>query len=88
MSQAQDYESVCEHRGRMPSKYSAYGDYLGYLLAPGEGGLNGADLTFFHPDGSVLVTGFSNTTIKDTMVDRELFWAISVQDMLLPLHRK
>ena len=46
-------------------KYSAYGDYLWlYFVAPGTGGLNGTEDILFHPDGSVLVTGFGNTTIK------------------------
>ena len=29
-----------------------------------KGGLNGTEDILFHPDGSVLVTGFGNTTIK------------------------
>ena len=65
MSQAQDYEVYVSSRGENAvKKYSAYGDYLGYFVAPGTGGLNGTEDILFHPDGSVLVTGFGNTTIK------------------------
>ena len=45
-------------------RYDANGDFLGPFIAPGAGGLDGPEDILFHPDGSVLVTGFANTAIK------------------------
>ena len=45
-------------------RYDANGDFLGPFIAPGAGGLDGPEDILFHPDGSVLVTGFNNTAIK------------------------
>ncbi|MBK7338737.1 MAG: hypothetical protein IPJ00_22565 [Saprospirales bacterium] len=47
-----------------PRKYDLAGNFLGNFVEPGSGGLSGTEDMLFHPDGSVLVTGFANTAIK------------------------
>lgn len=44
--------------------YSLDGTFLGEFIAANAGGLNSPEDILFHPDGSVLVTGFGNTAIK------------------------
>lgn len=44
--------------------YDLIGNHLGEFIAAGSGGLFGPEDIFFHPDGSILVTGFGNTAIK------------------------
>ena len=45
-------------------RYDASGNFLGEFISSGSGGLNGPEQVLFHPDGSVLVTGFANSVIK------------------------
>lgn len=45
-------------------KYDEQGNYLGYFIMPSSGGLSSPEDIIFHPDGTVLVTGNNNTTIK------------------------
>ncbi|MBL7684139.1 MAG: T9SS type A sorting domain-containing protein [Flavipsychrobacter sp.] len=45
-------------------KYDINGNYLGDFIAGNSGGLREPQDILFHPDGSVLVTGVNNSTIK------------------------
>jgi WD40 repeat protein len=45
-------------------KYDENGNYQGNFIAPNAGGLIAPEDIVFHPDGSMLVTGAGNTTIK------------------------
>ena len=45
-------------------RYDLGGNYLGEFIAAGAGGLIGPEDILFHPDGTVLVTGFGNAAIK------------------------
>ncbi len=45
-------------------KYDENGNYLGNFIAPNYGGLIAPEDILFHPDGTMLVTGAGNTTIK------------------------
>lgn len=45
-------------------RYSLDGTFLGEFIEQNDGGLMGPEDILFHPDGSVLVTGFGNTEIK------------------------
>ena len=44
--------------------YDTSGTYLGDFVSPASGGLNSPEDVLVLPDGSVLVSGFGNTTIK------------------------
>ena len=63
---AQDqYEIYVSSRGtNAVKKYDMSGAYLGDFVTPGSGGLSSTEDILFHPDGSVLVTGFGNSSIK------------------------
>lgn len=62
---AQDYEVYVSSRGENAvKKYDQYGTYLGYFVSPSTGGLNTTEDILFLQDGTVLVSGFGNTTIK------------------------
>ncbi|MCB0705151.1 MAG: NHL repeat-containing protein [Saprospiraceae bacterium] len=59
------FEVLVSSRGtNAVKKYDLDGNYLGDFVASGDGGLNGTEDILFHPDGSVLVSGFNNTKIK------------------------
>lgn len=45
-------------------KYDVNGNYLGNFIAPNSGGLIAPEDIQFHPDGTMLVTGAGNNTIK------------------------
>lgn len=45
-------------------RYDLSGTFLGEFIAAGSGGLIGPEDILFHPDGTVLVTGFGNAAIK------------------------
>ena len=45
-------------------KYDMNGGYLGDFVTSGSGGLSNTEDILFHPDGSVLVTGFGNSSVK------------------------
>ncbi len=45
-------------------KYDQDGNYLEDFISSGSGGLTNPEDILFHPDGSVLITGFSNQYIK------------------------
>lgn len=58
-------EVLVNNRGNNAiQKYDATGQYLGDFISPSSGGLNGPEDIIFHPDGTVLVTGHNNTSIK------------------------
>lgn len=60
-----DYEVLVNSRGtNAVHRYDASGNFLGEFITSGSGGLIGPEQVLFHPDGSVLVTGFGNTAIK------------------------
>lgn len=65
-SQAQTtYEVLVNSRGtNAVFRYDASGNFLGEFIESGAGGLSGPEQVLFHPDGSVLVTGFGNSAIK------------------------
>lgn len=59
------YTVLVSSRGESAVKeYDLAGNFLGNFVEPGSGGLSGTEDMLFHPDGSVLVTGFANTAIK------------------------
>ena len=59
------YEVLVNSRGtNAVHRYDASGTFLGEFVTSGSGGLIGPEQVLFHPDGSVLVTGFGNTAIK------------------------
>lgn len=60
-----EFEVLVNSRGtNAVLRYGIDGTYLGPFIASGEGGLIGPEDILFHPDGTVLVTGFGNTAIK------------------------
>lgn len=62
---SQDYQVLVSSRGENAVKlYDIDGNYLSDFVSPGDGGLNTTEDILFHPDGSVLVTGFNNSSIK------------------------
>ena len=50
--------------GHAIQRYDENGNYLGDFIAPSSGGLVNPEDIIFHPNGTVLVSGFGNTTIK------------------------
>lgn len=65
LSAQNSYTVLVSSRGESAVKeYDLDGNYLGDFVSPGSGGLSGTEDILFHPDGSVLVTGFANTAIK------------------------
>ncbi len=59
------YEVLVNSRGTdAVHRYDTSGNFLGEFIASGSGGLVGPEQVLFHPDGSVLVTGFGNNAIK------------------------
>lgn len=59
------YEVLVNSRGtNAVHRYDASGNFLGEFITSGSGGLIGPEQVLFHPDGSVLVTGFGNSAIK------------------------
>ena len=59
------YEVLVNSRGtNAVFRYDLEGNCLGEFIASGSGGLVGPEDVLFHPDGTVLVTGFGNTAIK------------------------
>ncbi|MBK9538700.1 MAG: NHL repeat-containing protein [Flavobacteriales bacterium] len=59
------YEVLVNSRGtNAVFRFDTAGNYLGDFIPSGSGGLIGPEDVLFHPDGSVLVTGFGNTAIK------------------------
>ena len=62
---AQDYEILVSSRGENAVKmYDTDGNFMSNFVEPGTGGLNTTEDILFHPDGTVLVSGFNNTSIK------------------------
>jgi hypothetical protein len=63
---AQDsFEVYVNSRGTHSiKKYNEAGNYLEDFISSGSGGLSNPEDILFHPDGSVLITGFSNQYIK------------------------
>lgn len=55
---------VSNRGGNAIARFDEGGNYLGDFISPGSGGLSDPQDIIFHPDGSVLVTGISNTAIK------------------------
>jgi hypothetical protein len=63
---AQNYEVFVS--GRTTStvkKYDEFGNYLGDFVSAGSGGLAQTEDILFHPNGSVLVTGYNSNAIKE-----------------------
>ena len=59
------YEVLVNSRGtNAVHRYDANGNFLGEFITSGSGNLVGPEQVLFHPDGSVLVTGFGNGAIK------------------------
>ncbi|NNF01053.1 MAG: hypothetical protein HKN22_00065 [Bacteroidia bacterium] len=59
------YEILVSSRGTNSVKqYDINGNYLSDFVSNGSGGLATTEDILFHPDGTVLVSGFNNTTIK------------------------
>jgi WD40 repeat protein len=59
------YEILASSRGTNSVKqYDINGNYVGDFVANGSGGLATTEDILFHPNGTVLVTGYNNTTIK------------------------
>jgi streptogramin lyase len=59
------YEVYVSSRGtNAVKKYDMNGEYLGDFVASGSGGLTNTEDILFHPDGSTLVTGFGNSSVK------------------------
>ena len=46
-------------------KYDEEGNYLGDFISSGSGGLTNPEDILFHPNGNIIVTGFSNQFIKE-----------------------
>lgn len=44
--------------------YDVNGNFTGDFISSGAGGLSGPEDIIFHPDGTVLVSGFGNTVVK------------------------
>lgn len=63
-AQADQEVLVNSRNGNAVLHYDLDGNYLGEFIQAGSGGLVGPEDIFFHPDGTVLVTGFGNTAIK------------------------
>ncbi|MCB0765217.1 MAG: NHL repeat-containing protein [Flavobacteriales bacterium] len=60
-----EYQVLVNNRGANAIyQYDIDGNYLGEFIAANSGGLSGPEDVLFHPDGSVLVTGFNNSVIK------------------------
>jgi WD40 repeat protein len=58
-------EILVSNRGNNAiSRYDEAGTYLGDFISSGSGGLSEPEDILFHADGTVLVTGFNNTSIK------------------------
>lgn len=65
LSSQSTFEIYVSSRGtHSVKKYDMNGDYLGDFVESGAGGLSTTEDILFHPDGSVLVSGFGNNTIK------------------------
>lgn len=65
LSAQTSYDVYVSSRGtNAVKKYDMSGNYLGDFVSAGFGGLASTEDILFHPDGSVLVTGFGNTSIK------------------------
>ena len=59
------YDLYASSRGTNSVKrYAQNGSYLGDFVAPNSGGLSTTEDILFHPDGTVLVSGYGNSTIK------------------------
>lgn len=59
------FQVFASSRGTNSVKYyDENGTYLGDFVSPGGGGLSTTEDILFHPDGTVLVTGYGNTAIK------------------------
>lgn len=59
------YEVLVNSRGtNAVHRYDANGNFLGEFITSGSGNLVGPEQVLFHPDGSLLVTGFGNGAIK------------------------
>lgn len=62
---AQNIEIFVSSRATNSVKvWNQNGDYLGDFIAPGSGGLQTTEDIIFHPDGSVLVSGYNSSAIK------------------------
>jgi DNA-binding beta-propeller fold protein YncE len=61
----ESFEIYVNSRGtHSVKKYDETGNYLEDFIPAGSGGLSNPEDILFHPDGSVLITGFSNQFIK------------------------
>ncbi len=55
---------ISNSQGNSVQRYAADGTFLGNFVKPASGGLLGTQDMLYHPDGTLLVTGINNTTVK------------------------